>query len=408
MPNPNFGINITRLDNEPRSPVWGDMSICGIIGTAPAALAGTFPLNTPVFMYSDDTAMLTALGATGTLADAVKLINAQLGEFQSSAAIVIVRVTEGATATDTITNIVGDGITTGLAAFLQAGPLLGYTPRLLAAPGFTSQRVAPAANAVCAALPAICAKLLAHAVVDGPATTQQAAIDWRETLASERLIPVDPGAMVSVAGVPVTQPLSPAILGIAVRRDSEFGGRPFHSWANQPVYGIVGPSRPIRFSLTDGATEGQALLEANIGVLLRGEMGTDGAISDGGFIFIGTDNAGTDDLWRFYNITRGRDYIHLMLLKTLRQYLGKFNITGQTVQAILNTMTIGLRNLKSTGDVLGYEVKFLPSANSAEDVRQGRIVVNFAAEEAPVLRYIGVNSARYRPAVDDLIANLSA
>ncbi len=40
-------------------------------------------------------------------------------------------------------------------------------------------------------------------------------------------------------------------------------------------------------------------------------------------------------------MTRGRDYIHLMFLRTLRFYLGRFNITGQTVQAVLNTM--GLR-----------------------------------------------------------------
>ena len=36
-------------------------------------------------------------------------------------------------------------------------------------------------------LPALCNKLLAHAVVDGPATTEQAAIDWRETISSSRL-----------------------------------------------------------------------------------------------------------------------------------------------------------------------------------------------------------------------------
>ena len=108
--------------------------------------------------------------------------------------------------------------------------------------------------AICAALPAICEKLLAHAVVDGPATTEQDAIDWRETIASQRLIPVDPAVKVFEDGVSVVQPLSPAIIGIGVRRDHEKQGRPFHSWANQPVQGIVGPSRPINFSLTDGAS----------------------------------------------------------------------------------------------------------------------------------------------------------
>lgn len=408
MSDPTFGISLTRIDNEPRPAVYSDMSVVGIIGTAPAAVAEDFPLNTPVFMYSDDAAKLTALGATGTLRDAVNLINAQLGEFQVAAKIVIVRVTEGADATATIANIVGNGTTTGLSAFLEAGPTLGVIPRLLCAPGFTSQRTGADANAVCAALPPICAKLLAHAVVDGPATTEQDAINWRETISSDRIIPVDPAVKVLANGIPVVVPMSPAVVGIAVRRDHEKQGRPFHSWANQPVQGIVGPSRPIRFSLTDGATEGQRLLAANIGVLLRGEMGVESAIAQGGFIFVGTDNAGEDDLWRFYNVTRGRDYIHLMLLRTLRFYLGRFNITGQTIQAVINTMTIAMRDLKADGDLLGFEIKFLRDQNNPESLRQGRFTVSFAAEEAPVLRYLGIQSARYRPALDALLDDLLA
>jgi uncharacterized protein len=408
MSDPTFGISITRIDNEPRPPVWSDMSVVGIIGTAPDADASVFPVDTPVFMYSDDATKLTALGATGTLRDAITLMNAQLGEFQVAAKVVVVRVAEGVDATATIANIVGDGISTGLNAFLGAGAEIGVIPRLLCAPGFTSQRTAPDANAVCAALPAICEKLLAHAVVDGPATTEQAAIDWRETISSQRLIPVDPAVKVFANGVTVVQPLSPAVVGIGVRRDHEKQGRPFHSWANQPVQGIVGPSRPINFSLTDGATEAQRLLAANIGVLLRGEMGVESAIGQGGFIFVGTDNAGEDDLWRFYNVTRGRDYIHLMLLRTLRFYLGRFNVTGQTIQAILNMMDTGLRNLKADGDLLGFEIKFTRDQNSPEELRQGRFTVNFAAEEAPVLRYLGVQSARYRPALDALLDDLLA
>jgi hypothetical protein len=165
-------------------------------------------------------------------------------------------------------------------------------------------------------------------------------------------------------------PLSPAVIGIGVRRDHEKQGRPFHSWANQPVQGIVGPSRPINFSLTDGATEGQRLLSHNVGVLLRGELGVETAIASGGFVYVGTDNAGEDDLWRFYNVTRGRDYIHLMFLRTLRFYLGRFNLTGQTIQAVLNTMGFAMRDLKADGDILGYEVKFTRDQNSAEELRQ--------------------------------------
>jgi phage tail sheath protein FI len=408
MSDPTFGISITRIDNEPRPAVYSDMSVVGLIGTAPEADPALFPLDTPVFLYSDDVAKRTALGTPGTIHDALTLINAQLGEFQVAAKVVVVRVEEGLTADATIANIVGDGISTGLEAFVQAGPLLGVIPRLICAPGFTSQRTGTDANAVCAALPALCNKLLAHAVVDGPATTEQAAIDWRETISSSRLSPVDPAVRVMAGTEVAVMPLSPAVIGIGVRRDHEKQGRPFHSWANQPVAGIVGPSRPINFSLTDGATEGQRLLSHNVGVLLRGELGVETAIASGGFVYVGTDNAGEDDLWRFYNVTRGRDYIHLMFLRTLRFYLGRFNLTGQTIQAVLNTMGFAMRDLKADSDILGYEVKFTRDQNSPEELRQGRFTVSFAAEEAPVLRYLGIQSARYRPALDALLDDLLA
>lgn len=485
MSDPVFGISITRIDNEPRPAVWSDMAVVGIIGTATAADADVFPLNTPVFMYSDDRTKALGLGTDGTIPDALNLINAQLGEFQVAAKVVVVRIAEGADADATIANIVGDSLLkTGIHAFVEAGPLLGVIPRLICAPGYTSQRdtgvsainvanagsgyteaptvtitggggtgatatatvvdgeitgftitnpgtgyetaptvtlsggggtngagaatIADLANPVCAALPAVLAKLLAHAVVDGPATTEQDAINWRETINSDRIIPVDPAVKVYASGETVVQPMSPAVIGIGVRRDHEKQGRPFHSWANQPMQGIIGPSRPINFSLTDGATEGQRMLGSNIGVLLRGELGVETAIASGGFVFIGTDNAGEDDLWRFYNVTRGRDYIHLMFLRTLRFYLGRFNITGQTIQAVLNTMSFALRDLKADGDILGYEIKFTRDQNSPEQLRLGKFTINFAAEEAPVLRYLGIQSGRYRPALDALLDDLLA
>jgi phage tail sheath protein FI len=483
MSEPTFGISIQRIDNEPRPAVWSDMSVVGLIGTAPLANGTTFPLNTPVFMYSDDATMAAALGATGTLPDAIEGINDQLGEFQVAAKVVVVRIAEGADVDETIENIVGSSLSkTGIHAFMEAGPALGIIPRLIAAPGFTGQHdtgvqgltianagddytdgthaitatggggtgfagtatvvdgsiteveitdpgsgytsapsivltalgagsggsitatVGALANPVCAELPSVLNKLLAVAVVDGPATTQAAFTAWRETMQSERLIPVETAVKVGVNAT--VKPASPRVLGIAVRRDHEYQGRPFHSWANQPVQGIVGPSRNINFSLVDGATEGQTILSQNGGIIIRGEMGVETAIASGGFVYVGTDTCSEDTLWQFYNVVRGRDYIHLMFLRTLRFYLGRFNITGQTIEAIRNTMAFAMRDLKADGDILGYRVAFTRDQNSPEQLRMGKFTVNFAAEEPPVLRYLGIQSARYRPALDALLDDL--
>lgn len=561
MSDPIFGISISRATAEPRPAVVADMSVVGLVGTAPNADPLVYPLNQPVLIFSDDAEKLTALGANGTLPFSVQGVNDQLGEFQVAAKIVIVRVADDADRSVVIGNIVGSSASkTGIWALPEAGPALGVIPRLIGCPeytkdqatgvatitvsapgtGYTSaptvafaggggtgaagtavmtngvgsiavttagtgytvaptitlsapqtpggiqatatatvnagaitgytitnpgtgytapptvtitgagtggvgtaaltQRVASVtittpgtgytsaptvsftggagtgatatatiqqlANPIVAALPPVLSQLLGVAVCSGPATTLAAFTNWRETIASERIIPLETAVLVGPSAT--LRDAAPFVLGIAVRRDHEKQGRPFHSWANQPMYGIVGPNRNIRFSLTDGATEGQQILALNGGVILRGEAGVETAIASSGFIFVGTDNAGDDPLWQFYNVTRGRDYIHLTFLRTLRGYLGTSNLTVAAIDAVRNTMTFALRDIKADGDILGYKVDFTRDQNSPEQLRLGKFTIDFAAEEAPVLRYLGVRSSRYRPALDALLDDLLA
>jgi hypothetical protein len=107
-----------------------------------------------------------------------------------------------------------------------------------------------------------------------------------------------------------------------------------------------------------------------------------------------------------YNVTRGRDYIHLLFLKTLKSFLGVRNINLGTIEDIINTMKASLAQLQATGDILGYKVEFARNRNTPENLRLGRIVIGFKAEEAPVLSYIGIDSQRYAEALDFLIDDL--
>lgn len=269
--------------------------------------------------------------------------------------------------------------------------------------------VSEGGNPVCVALPGVLNQLLGVAVVESSGTSQQDDEDWRETISSKRLIPISGGVRVQDPDTSaiVFRPFAPRVIGIGVRRDQEKGA-PFHSWANQPVQGIVGPYRDITYALTDDANEAQQLLKNNIGVLVRGEVGNEFAIAQAGFIFIGTDNAGEDELWRFYNMVRGRDWIHLSLLRAMRFYLGRFNVSIQTVNAIIGAMKMLLRDITADGHILGYKVDFAPDKNTSDEVRSGHITIGFRAEEAAPLRKITIESARYREAVDAMISELAA
>jgi phage tail sheath protein FI len=161
--------------------------------------------------------------------------------------------------------------------------------------------IALGANPVCASLGPVCDVLIGHAIVESAGTSTIGDFNWRDTLNHQRLIGLSGGVKVidPLSGNVVVKPLAPRIAGLLVGRDFATGF-PFHSCANQPVQGIVGPARTIAFSLTDGSTEGQVLLSGNIGIVVRGLVGVETAISSGGFVFVGTDNMGDDQLWQFY------------------------------------------------------------------------------------------------------------
>jgi phage tail sheath protein FI len=265
------------------------------------------------------------------------------------------------------------------------------------------------ANPVVAGATSVCNQLLGHMIVESAGSSYQNDIDWRETMQSHRLIALSGGCRVMdpATSFIMIRPLAPRMAGIMVRRDHETGA-PFHSAANQAVQGIISPNREIGFNLTDSANEAQELFAANIGCLIRGQVGDDFAIASGGFVLISTDNVGEDPIWQMYNVMRGRDYIHLGMLRALRYFLGRYNIIGHTIQAILNTMTFFLRDLHADQHILGYKVNFRTEGNSPEQIRLGHLTVGFAAEEPPVLKHITIESSRYREAIDTMVADLAS
>ena len=278
----------------------------------------------------------------------------------------------------------------------------------VAATATLNATMALGANPIVANLGGVLDTLIAHAIVESAGTSIIDDENWRDTINHQRIIPLSGGVKILSPWPPnnlTVMPMAPRVAGLMVARDF-VTGYPFHSCANQPIQGIVGPARTIGFSLTDGATEGQVLLAANLGILVRGLIGVETAISSGGFIFIGTDNAGDDPLWQMYNVKRGRDYIHLSLMPVLRTYLGRTNIQKQTITNILATIEDFLGDLTARQQILGYKVNFQGSLNSSAQIRLGHLTVGFQAEEPPVLKRITTMSARYAPAIDAMVSQL--
>lgn len=115
-----------------------DSGIIYVTGTAPAMSPSIYAYNQPfvAFGYNDRP---KGLGSTGTLPDSLDRIFAQAGRMSQTVVCNIVE--EGDTPTKTQSNIIGShALRTGLFALSRVQPEFNLKPKLLMAPGFTSNR----------------------------------------------------------------------------------------------------------------------------------------------------------------------------------------------------------------------------------------------------------------------------
>lgn len=403
MTDPIFGMTFSRPSDEPVPALGSDFSKALLIETSADADATAFPIGEPVRISTGDAAMVAKLG-TGMLRDAVNGINAQLSGLNAGADVTVYRVTEGADAAATAANIAAALDPTNIAAIPSA---VNATPRLIWAGRGAYRADNDTAGPVAAVLHAAAERLLATAVIDVDDTSAANAIDARETMNSERIMPVGIAARVYEGASLVTRPMGPRVLGLFMRVDNENEGKPFDPIANRTIYGLAGLSRQIPFSLLDGSTEGQQMLASEVSIVAAGESGVDGAVADGGFVFIGTDNTTTGELWKQIHQVRSADYLTVKMMEITRQFLGR-KITADLAEAWLTSIKFMLRDHKADDDILGYDVQFRADKNSPEQIRLGHLTVNLGIEPAPAFKLARHEVRRYRPAVEGLVADIIA
>ncbi|MBP1852112.1 phage tail protein [Rhizobium halophytocola] len=396
-------MTFSRPDDEPVPALGADFSKALLIETSSDADAAVFPIGEPVRISTSDAAMVAKLGF-GMLRDAVDAINQQLSGLNAGADVTIYRVAEGADAAATAANIAAALSPTEIAAIPSA---VNATPRLIWAGRGAYRADADTVGPVAVALHAACERLLAVGILDVDDTSAANAIDARETLNSERIMPVGVAARVYSGDVLVTRPMGPRVIGLMQRVDNENDGKPFNPFANRAIYGLAGLSRTIPFSLLDGSTEGQQMLESEVSIVATGESGVDGAVADGGFVFIGTDNTTTGELWKQIHQVRGADYLTVKMMEITRQFLGQ-RITPSIVEAWLNSIKFMLRDHQADDDILGYKVEFRADKNSPEQIRLGHLTVNLGIEPVPAFKLARHEVRRYAPALDGLVADVIA
>lgn len=220
MTAPAFGMQFFRPTTETVPALGADFSKMLVIETSADASNAEFPIDTPKRISSSNSEAVAALGS-GLLADAVKGINDQLTSLNAGADVTIVRVSEGANVAATAA-----AIAEVINSITDIPSQVNATPRIVVA-GRTAWRPdLNTANPVIVALQANLGKILAIAPVDVDDTSSANAIDARETMSSERLMPIGVAARVYAGADVVTRPMAPRVAGLIARVDNEGDGLP--------------------------------------------------------------------------------------------------------------------------------------------------------------------------------------
>ncbi|WP_375663798.1 phage tail sheath subtilisin-like domain-containing protein [Bartonella sp. CL63NXGY] len=369
------GVEVVEVDDGTRPLRAVQSAVIGIVGTAPDADEQAFPLNTPVLVAGSlsQAAKLDKTGKRqGTLPNALDLIFKQVG-----AIVVVVRVNEGDNENATLTNILGgvnaNGAYEGVHAFIGAQSIVGQTPRILIAPGFTHQRpssvnieengTGATANPVAAELIGIAERLRAIVVLDAPNSTDEAALAAAKDFDSKRAIIIDPFVKVNRDGKIVEQPASAAVAGVIAKTDFAQGF--WHSPSNKVINGIVGTARPIDFSIGDRSSRANLLNEQNITTIIR----------ENGYRLWGNRTLSSDTKFAFLSVVRTADMINDAILRGHLWAVDR-NIKKTYMSDVSESVNAYLRDLKAQGAILGGRCTPDLELNTASAIEGGRVYFN--------------------------------
>lgn len=380
------GVEVIQIDDGIRPIRTVKSSVIGLIGTAPDADATAFPTDTPLLIEGPRKA--AELGSAGTLKDAYNAM------YQQGASVaVMIRVEEGADPAATLANVVGDPAEgTGVWAFEAAPSELDLTPRILAAPGFTSTAPGDPKSPVATNLVALADKLRAVVVMDGPNTNETDAKDERENWGSDRLFIVDPAVKVfdTETASYVTRPASAYVAGLIARSDIDRGF--WWSPSNQLINGISATARPVSFNLSSTETEANRMNEAEVATIIRRS----------GFRLWGNRGAGEDAQWAFLSVRRTADIIYESIEQAHLWAMDR-PISAQLIQDIRDSVQAFGQNLVNQGALLGFNCWLDPELNTEANLKAGKLYLDFDFEPPAPLEHLIFRAHRNGDYYEDLI-----
>lgn len=360
------GVRVVEVSDGTRTIRTVSTAVIGMVCIAEDADADTFPLNEPVLI----TNVNAAIGKAGVLGTMSKSLDAIAD--QASPIIVMVRVAEGATEAETISNLIGttttEGKFTGMKALLAAQSKLSVKPRILGVPGLDSLQVATE-------LVSIAQKLRGFAYVNAySCATKEDAVIYRDNFGAREVMVIWPDFVSwdTTANSNVTTWAVARALGMRAKIDEETGWH--KTLSNVTVNGVTGISKDVYWDLQLPTTDAGYLNENEVTMLIQ----------QGGFRFWGSRTCSDDPLFCFENYTRTAQVLADTIAEAHMWAVDK-PITPTLVKDIVEGINAKFRELKALGYIVDGKAWLNTELNSETSLKAGKLYIDYDYTPVPPL-----------------------
>ncbi|MDZ4325513.1 MAG: phage tail sheath family protein [Pseudomonas sp.] len=360
------GVTTTSVDTGARTITLPTSSIIGLCDTfTPGILGGGTAKAGELKLITTEREAIAAFGAGAAITKACQAIYAKAKAV--IIAIGVAKLEDPALQTSAIIGgVLASGQRTGLQALLDGKSLFNAQPRLLIAPGHSTTQ------AVATAMDSLAQKLRAIGIIDGPGTTDEAAMAYADNFGSRNLFMVDPGVQFwdTDASKTVDAPGSAWTAGLFAWTDATYGF--WASPSNKEFVGITGTTRAVEYLDGDDTCRANLLNNANITTIIR----------DDGFRLWGNRTLSSDPKWAF--VTRVRTLFILMdAVQAGHKWAVDRSITKTYVKDVTDGLEAFMRDLKNQGAVINFEVYADHELNTASQIEQGKVYWRIRFTDVP-------------------------
>lgn len=360
------GVTTTAVDTGARTISLPSSSIIGLCDTfSPGLVGGGTAKAGELKLITTEREAIAAFGADSAITKACKAIYAKAKAV--IVAIGVPKMDDPALQTSAIIGgVLESGQRTGLQALLDGKSLFNAQPRLLIAPGHS------ATQAVATAMDGLAQKLRAIGIIDGPCTTDEAAMAYAKNFGSRNLFMVDPGVQFWDTGESKTvdAPGSAWTAGLFAWTDATYGF--WASPSNKEFTGITGTTRAVEYLDGDETCRANLLNNANITTIIR----------DDGYRLWGNRTLSSDPKWAF--VTRVRT---LFIIMDAVQAGHKWAVDRSITKTYVKDVTDGLeafgRDLQNQGAVIKFEAYPDHEMNTASQIEQGKVFWRIRFTDVP-------------------------